>query len=128
MYVPTIVEYDNVTNVRNNYYILYNIRHYLWIKFWEEKPKTTLRVMQEGSNYVLASSEFPDRLAIGDNELDLQQLKEYLDGITDEYVNSLRAIESERKRVVEDFNNFKQVIQVIMRDLSWNRLLRGKCG
>lgn len=122
------VEYDNVTKLRNNYYVLHNIRSYLWTKYWEEEPKTTLSVIQEGGDYVLASSESPNRLAISDNEWDLQQLKEYLDSITDEYVNSVRAIDSERKTVVSDFNNFKQVVQLIMRDLSWNRLLKGKCG
>jgi hypothetical protein len=128
VHVPTIVEYDNITKLRNNYYVLHNIRSYLWTKFWEEKPKTNLSVIQEGGSYVLASSESPNRLATSDNEWDLQQLKEYLDGITNEYVNSVRTIESERKTIVSDFDNFKQVVQLIMRDLSWNRLLRGKCG
>jgi hypothetical protein len=127
-HVPTIVEYDNVTKVKINYYSFHNVRDYLWTKFWEEKPKTTLSIINEGSNYVLASSESPNRLAISDNEWDLKQLKEYLDGTTDEYANSLKEIESERKKVVSEFDAFKQVIKRIMRDLSWNRLLRGKCG
>jgi hypothetical protein len=52
----------------------------------------------------------------------------YLDSYTPNIVEELRNIRTEHDKVAVLFDKFKSTLYLIMRDIRWNKPLKGKCG
>ena len=108
----------------SNYYHLTNILRYLWDKFWERELEAQLEI--KGNELMQIPGE--RRISLGDNEIELQKLKEYIEKIRDDIVYTLLSFEIERddiKKLVGDFTNR---IYLIERNMRWHHGLKGRCG
>jgi hypothetical protein len=97
----------------------------LWDKFWEDKPEYRIKI--KGNGLIQIPGE--RTIGLGDDKIQLERIKEYIDSMTDETVYTLLSFEIERNDISQLIENLQSNrIYLIERDIRWNKGLKGRCG
>ena len=121
--VHTISSYNYKKPQASNYYFLSNILRYLWDKFWESEPEARLEI--KGKELMQIPGE--RKISLSDNNTQLQQLKDYIDRITDDTVYTILSFEVEYNRITQLVDDFANKIGSIERGIRLNKPIKGRC-
>ena len=120
---PIISPYNYKQPQSSNYYHLSNILRYLWDKFWEPEPEARLEIKGNGLMQIPGERS----ISLSDNEMELQNLKDYIDRITDDTVYTISLYEVEYNRITRLVNDFANKIGSIELGIRLNKPIKGTC-
>ena len=58
----------------------------------------------------------------------ISRLKEYIDNITIDIIDTLSQFKEERNTLVYDFQSFTASVRDVLDNIAWNKPFKGKCG
>jgi hypothetical protein len=127
--VPSLQEYDSSLNQQSNFYHFINIPYYIWTEFWEERHESEL-VITDYDNRVHELRKLPGKelIARSEDRDTISRLKEYIDNITIDIIDTLSQFKEERNTLVYDFQSFTASVRDVLDNIAWNKPFKGKCG
>jgi hypothetical protein len=125
-HAPRLEQYDAKRNQHSSVYYQSYIHLYVWRKFWNEDLQLEITPTRP-DEFQLKAENVLLIIAVGDRE-SLESLRMYLNSVIPDIVAQLNNISGEREILIKYFQSFTETINMIIRNVSWNKGFKGRCG